>query len=155
MQKSWLPTALFMWVWVWLSETGTEKGFNPPHTLDLEIPRDPGQQRAERIAVLGRFARRGGPPGRQRGLVDFFVLGSSQTLVGPFLQLPHSWAGSRNGLRLETCGGSVPFLPSFFLSPSILSFCFRAPPRVPRRAGWALALGVGVGAWRTWKLSLP
>lgn len=34
MQKSWLPTALFMWVWVWLSETGTEKGFNPPpHTL--------------------------------------------------------------------------------------------------------------------------
>lgn len=127
-----------MWVRVWLTETGTEKGFKPP-TLDLEIPRDPGQQRAERIAVLGRFARRGGPPGRRRGLVDFFVLGSSQTLVGPFLQLPPSWAGSRNGLRLEPCGGSVPFLPSFFLSPSILSFCFRAPPR-------ALALGVGVGA---------
>lgn len=127
------------------------RGLNLP-TLDLEIPRDPGQQRAERIAILGRFARRGF--GRRRGLVDFFVLGSSRTLVGPFLQLPPSWAGSRDGLRLEPCGGSVPFLPSFFLPPSILSFCFRAL-RVPRRAGWALALGVGVGAWRTWKLSLP
>lgn len=37
MQKSWLPTALFMWVWV--GEIGTERGFKPA-TLDLEIPRD-------------------------------------------------------------------------------------------------------------------
>lgn len=146
MQKSWLPSALFMHVCgcVWVRQERRQGSTSShPWSGNSKEPLDTREQR-ESLSWAAL------PVEAAAKIRSGWLLCPWELSWEPSFS-SHLVGLSRGGHKPQPCGGSVPFLPSFHQQS--FPFCFRTPRVSLSRVDFTL--GMGVGASRIWKLSLP